>query len=329
MELQQVRGLVQDAIIKLTESFNGLRDQTQNQSAKVGILISSMESSVSNKPDEGETEEEEAEPVPPPAPTEGEDKERINIQEFLDETNRILHYFMDYVLHVSKQTMDMVYKVDELSGHMHDITTMLQEIKSISEQTNVLALNANIVSARAGTAGRAFAVVAGEVRKLAKDSGQFGERIDRVANHSLEKLGSIKNLIQKMATKDMNFAVDSKGQIDAMMEEIGNMNKVMSQSLQDISSISEELTNSVGLAVMSLQFEDMVTQVTHAMENKLNIMHSLVEEVFSCFYDPSLSTEEERLAAIQNVLENRKSEYESINRPVRQDSLDEGDIELF
>ncbi len=309
-ELAQVRNLVQDAIIKLTNSFNGLRDQTASQQKTLQSLTASMENEMDAGTDErgvGQT---------------------INIRQFVTETDKIMNHFLEYLLEVSKQNMNIVHRVENLSEQMEEITLLLEEVKDISDQTNILALNAGIVAAQAGDAGKKFAVVATEVRKLARDSAIFSDRIDSVVNTSADTLEDVRMVITKMATKDMNFAIHAKSRVNHMSDEIRELDRVMSESLVTVSETAESIGENVNVAVMSLQFEDMVTQITQSMESKV----TLVSEFFDRMrYLPLNDAAEptERLQALNNEVLTLKEQYDAINKPVDQMSMDEGDIELF
>ncbi|HAT49908.1 MAG: hypothetical protein HQL07_05345 [Nitrospirae bacterium] len=308
-EKDQVKNLVQDAIGKLTDSFNGLRSSSDEQLGLVTGLTSSMQDD-----DGGE---------------DGSDK-KINIRGFVSETDKILKTFVNHIILVSRQSMEMVHRIDDLSSQMAEIVELLNDINAIAEQTNVLSLNARIVAARAGQAGEAFSVVASEVRKLARNSHEFSDRINGVVRNSKKNIESAKGIVEIMASKDMSFAIEAKGRVDEMMAEVSEIDRFTAETIHKVTGVADQISNQVGVAVMSMQFEDMVTQLSESMEKKIHVL-----ENFSQAMDPDILfgdglTAVDRMQRLEQVLEGQRAGFNAVDRgAVQQSSMDEGDIELF
>lgn len=300
-EMIQIRSLVQDAIVKLTNSFNGLRDQSDAQHRLVAGLTSSMDQVA------------------------GADTSGVNIRKFISETDAVLRTFVDHIILVSRQSMEMVHRVDALSSQMNEVVGIIKEINGIAEQTHVLSLNARIVAARAGQAGRSFSVVADAVRNLARNSHEFSDKISEVVEQAQENIQVTKDIIEIMASKDMSFAIESKGRVDFMMDEVNAIDQFTSETINKVAKIADDINQRVGVAVMSLQFEDMVTQLTQSMERKFAVL-----EYVGALIPPEIIIGEQTIFALREALEQQKERFNTVHRQaVQQTSMDEGDIELF
>ncbi len=304
-DLGQLRSVVGDAVNTMGNSFKSLHSLSSDQARIVFSIV-------------GNT---------------GKNDKAISFTRFAEETDQVLRYFIDHILLISKQSMEMVAVIGDLREHMGLVEKLVSDVQGIADQTNLLALNAAIEAARAGEAGRGFAVVAEEVRNLSKNSDKFSEEIRKVVNASKSNIERANQMIETMASKDMNVAITSKSKIDQMMADIAVMNVAMEQKLLQVSELSKHLDFTVNDAVRGLQFEDLTRQLIEYLQGNTRHFQVLAEEVrlgLGIFKtdDPQLWVGE--LESGQKRLLTMQQDWQDKGKKiVAQNSMSEGEIEMF
>jgi methyl-accepting chemotaxis protein len=138
--------------------------------------------------------------------------------------------------------------IQELGRRSNEISAIVQVIKEIADQTNLLALNAAIEAARAGEAGRGFAVVADEVRKLAERTSlstrQIGGMIDAIQSSANEAVSIMEDTVQRVEG-GVNLASQAG---DAIVQITDSANNVI-QGVDDINAaLQRQSTTSTNVA---------------------------------------------------------------------------------
>lgn len=211
-----------------------------------------------------------------------------NAQVNADQGKEIVQSVVTAISELEQSVDHSVKAVNALAEDTAGITAVMEVIRSVAEQTNLLALNAAIEAARAGEHGRGFAVVADEVRHLAQktqasteDINQIVERVQRGAGQVTVRIQDSQNQAQEAVSQvkvagaaleaighsnqrvmDVNVHVASAvEQQSQAAEEINRNVSNMNQSLHDVSEGSEQVAQaSVELAEMSGQLKLLVDE---------------------------------------------------------------------
>lgn len=300
-ELQQhltrVQTLLAEAIEQLTASFSGLSEQIERQHRLAASLIKRYSDH-------------------------GAERDDVNFGAFVSTTQETMGLFVDATVETSHTSMLLVERMDTISKKISDILVSTEDMEDIAKQTNLLALNAAIEAARAGEAGRGFAVVADEVRTLSMRATEFSNQIRDHVGGVHHELKQAEQSVSQLAAKDMSFALTSKKQVSNMLDQLDRMNGRTLGVVQELDGIAREVDARVGQAITALQFQDMTSQLLGQLSQhhqRLQHVSQLLQQLATApasDWAPLVSMASAHLA-------------EGVATPVAQRTFEAGDVELF
>ncbi|MDX7806697.1 methyl-accepting chemotaxis protein [Aeromonas caviae] len=165
--------------------------------------------------------------------------------------NQVVRSAIGSIEQVSRQIEQAGSVVQQLETDSASISMVLDVIRGIAEQTNLLALNAAIEAARAGEQGRGFAVVADEVRSLAQrtqaSTAEISKMIEVLQERTAEA-GSAMQLSRQQMQESVELAREAGSSIDSIngaVTQITDMNTLIATATEQQNAVTEELNRSI------------------------------------------------------------------------------------
>ncbi len=305
-EVDRVQSMLSEAIATLTGSFHGILAATNAQQS---IAVSL-------------------------AQDDDPRQDGMGFDEFVSNTSSVMQRVVDSVIMNSKLGMELVELTDRISRRAGEVEAILGEIAGIAKQTNLLALNAAIEAARAGEAGRGFAVVADEVRDLSTRTSQFSQQIAQVMKGMREGVKGTEDAIAKLASTDMNFALESKQQVEQVLHSMEGLNQQRGSAIVHLGEHARAMDQEVNRAVTALQFQDLVSQLIAHVDRRADGLTRLMDELAQLSGGIRQAAAGGGTAGLLSAVSAVRQQLVVLDEktgvsPVRQQEVSHGEIDLF
>lgn len=208
-------------------------------------------------------------------------KNSSEIIEVFNHSQTQLQSIVSFMSSATEMRSQLLQQITSLATIAKDLKLMASEVRSIANQTNIVALNAAIEAARAGVAGREFAVIATEVRKLSASSGETGKRINCKVELVTQAIAKTLEMSESFTIRDAEIVANTEAIISTVVGQLKATTINLGEASIELEQENKVIRKEIERALVSLQFQDRVSQMlvhVHQDLEKLNTQLIDVED---------------------------------------------------
>lgn len=294
--LSDIKSTQDDAVETLSHAFSSLKGLVSQQTECIEDLLSVDEAHTQSYSD--------------------------RMRNFARETDGTLTQFIESTEQMSSSTKHLMEQVQTIQQAMPTVIEALSGIDDIAAQTNLLALNAAIEAARAGEAGRGFAVVADEVRALSTRSTQFSDVIKTQVENIRSLVDKLTDTAEFVASQDISQVVNAKSHISEQLSEIIKKAEADLVTTKQIEDIGLQLDESINAAIRGMQFGDINGQ-------HIQYTQEMIKFILEQLATLDANNIENFISALNEYQKGLAAKGKNDHNPVSATSMDAGEVELF
>jgi methyl-accepting chemotaxis protein len=308
-DLNQATDVIKSATDSIAGSLTGLDEASTSQQTVLGEMVSELVNLTESN-------------------NEKHEEQTKGIDNSAEESGVIIEGFINTIESIQNETKHMSHDFISITEQAQTISISLKSVNEITSQTNLLALNAAIEAARAGEAGRGFAVVADEVRHLSQKTEQFNKQISEDTRKIIDAIKTVSARVDTISKYDLETAHESRKRVDDIWSSITNLNLSVVNKTNTVSEISSGISKHVQTGVISLQFEDIVNQLITHIRDRIYTIKNLSMQLTSCI--DTIDDHNAFRAMVGKLQEQSKAAMETIGESsLKQQNIDTGSVDLF